>query len=51
MQGLSFSLAQAQRGYVGYIGPLNAACLKSGKSPIFESIPAAKTPEEKKSVS
>ncbi|WIA30300.1 hypothetical protein OEZ86_000388 [Tetradesmus obliquus] len=43
-------IAASQRGYVGYLGPLSAACLKAGKKPVFEGIAAAKTPADKSAV-
>lgn len=51
MQDITQPIAASQRGYVGYLGPLSAACLKAGKKPVFEGIAAAKTPAEKSAVS
>lgn len=50
LQGLTKEIALSQRGYLGYIGPLNAACLKAGKKPVFDGIAAASMVEEKSAV-
>jgi hypothetical protein len=51
VQYITPAIAAAQRGYVGYLGPLSASCLKAGKKPVFDGIAAAKTPAEKSAVS
>lgn len=47
---LDLPTALEQRSYAGYIGPLDAGCLRAGAKPVFAGIAAASTLAEKKAV-